>query len=493
MAGKAKGVKAKNYDINWPKWEEIINKAFIPLITDDARFKVLFGGRGSGKSDAVSKILIYRCLTEAHFSCVGIRTTYSDIKETQYKVIKENIDKLHLGELFECVENPLRIKCINGNGFIFRGMDEPLKLKSLVDISCLWWEECPDSTITEDDWITVSSSVRTIKTKKVDEWFTVNSEIKHMHFQDFWFWKRFFGLNPNETSFKNFQIVKVEDREVKLTWTVLKSTYIDNRWVSDGYKAWLLDFKRTKPYYYDCYALGNWGNQENDQGFYKMFNRGKHCYTDIVYDPDKALHLSVDFNVNPYCSATIWQLDGNIATCIDEIATKHPNNNTKGVCMEFLKKYKGHSSGLFIYGDSTGKKKDTRNEADVNDFTIIYGFLREFNPILRVPTKNPSVVARGNWINEIFAGDSEISIKISDKCIHLINDLLFGKEAADGTKNKEKRTIDGVSFEVYHHHDDGMDYILCEAYKTMFNKKNSGGMLFVPVQGKEPFNEKFRY
>ncbi len=152
---------------------------------------------------------------------------------------------------------------------------------------------------------------------------------------------------------------------------------------------------------YSIYSEGVWSNKENKAGFYKMFNQGVHVHSDIVYNPDKALHLSIDFNVNPGMHCTISQIDGNVISFIDEIRTTTPFNTTNGLCKEFIRKYMSHESGLFIYGDSTSLRMDTRTENGVNDYTIAMGALRQFNPQRRVPTKNPSVVARGNFINSI--------------------------------------------------------------------------------------------
>ena len=53
--------------------------------------------------------------------------------------------------------------------------------------------------------------------------------------------------------------------------------------------------------------------------------------------------------------------------------------------------------------------------------------------------------------------------------------MLFGKEAPDGTKYKEKfKDENDVTCEKYHHLSDGMDYFLCSAYNEAFNNYLNG-------------------
>ena len=74
------------------------------------------------------------------------------------------------------------------------------------------------------------------------------------------------------------------------------------------------------------------------------------------------------------------------------------------------------------------------------------------------------------------------------------NDLLFGKEAADGTKHKEKvKGTNGTSYEKYHHHSDSMDYFLCEAWSEHFETYQNGDMSnYKRLTGHSVRNDKLR-
>jgi phage terminase large subunit len=129
--------------VNWCEWPKIINVKFDELrkqiIKLKHRYVILYGGRGSSKSDFIAKYLIYRCLSDSYFRCVLVRNTYETIKESQYATIKDTIDDLGLSELFQFKLQPLEIICQNGNRFIARGCDDTTKLKSIKDPSMVWY------------------------------------------------------------------------------------------------------------------------------------------------------------------------------------------------------------------------------------------------------------------------------------------------------------------------------------------------------------------
>ena len=79
------------YKVEWCEWNEIINETFVPLIDNKDRYIICKGGRGSSKSDATAKKLIYRCLNESYFRYILIRNVYGTIKDSSYQTIKDII------------------------------------------------------------------------------------------------------------------------------------------------------------------------------------------------------------------------------------------------------------------------------------------------------------------------------------------------------------------------------------------------------------------
>lgn len=222
-----------------------------------------------------------------------------------------------------------------------------------------------------------------------------------------------------------------------------------------------------------------YGNPFSKAGgeFYKCFSRKKNV-AECGYDPTLPLHITWDFNVNPYVTCCIWQIKGKKAKQIDEICLPSPRNRTEDACREFIRLYQGHNAGVFIYGDPSGKQEDTRTEKGSNDYMIIQKLLKDFKPSLRVGRLAPPVVMRGNFINTIFEkGYEDITITISPKCKNSINDYTYLKEASDGTKAKEKVKNEDtkITYEKYGHTSDANDYFICEAFASEFGRYQKGG------------------
>jgi len=199
--------------------------------------------------------------------------------------------------------------------------------------------------------------------------------------------------------------------------------------------------KLLPTYQYEVFVNGNWDIQLKVGGeFYKCFELDKHVY-ELEYNDKLPLHISWDDNVNPYLPMGIYQIEGKTIRCIDEIAGVTPSNTVKAVCMEFIRKYPAHNAGLFVYGDATAQKEDTKMEKGYNFYRLITDHLKDYKPQLRVLKSNPSVVMRGNWINTVMENEiGGLRIEINKSCTNTINDLILTKEAPDGTKNKEMET-----------------------------------------------------
>jgi PBSX family phage terminase large subunit len=458
--------------IKWPAWDDIIPDKFIPLIDNKDRFLILYGGRGSAKSESIAKILIFRCMYDEYFKCILVRKTYNSIRETQWETLRSIINDWNLQEFFDVLKSPLEIIYKpNGNKFIARGCDDVSKIKSIRNPTTVWYEE---DIIDEDDFIIISSGLRTQKAKLIQEIFTINPEVEG-DYKDNWFWKRFFEGHLDKSFRDTQQVQTEEDGIIDITYTAHHSTWRDNPWLPAAYKAYLMDYKRTDAYYYEIYAEGNWGNKKTDGQLFKKFNRSKICNNTTSYNGDLPLHISFDFNNHPYLSLSIWQIESNDIKCIDEIAGKYPNNSIKSVCRDFTYRYSNHEAGLFIYGDPSGKNQDTKSERGHNNFTEIELELAKYKPNFRIATKHPAVVPSVDFCNKLFEdGYNDLKISISENCIYLINDLMFLKEASDGGKFIEKGSKNGITYEKWGHFSDGMRYFITEAFKQDYNSFNRG-------------------
>ena len=223
---------------------------------------------------------------------------------------------------------------------------------------------------------------------------------------------------------------------------------------------------------------GDWtATDQNGMEFYHEFKLNTHIQHVLPVE-SLPFHISFDQNVNPYITLTVWQAiqePGKITVvAVDEICPEHPDNNTERLCELFLDRYKaqiiGNRQNVFMYGDASGNKRDTRGETNYNITK------RVLKPVLsnysdRTNSFNPSVSKRRDFINAIFAGQIPgISIIISSKCVNLVNDLTGVKQDVNGgkLKAKERNPITGQNFEKYGHTSDTMDYAICKIFEREF-------------------------
>ena len=472
-----------NVQIDWPPWESMINERFVPLVENTDRYLILYGGRGSSKSNAVAKILIYRCLTEPYFRFILTRKYYTTIRNSQYKNLKDLIETLGLSKLFKFRTQPYEIECINGNMFVSAGCDEPQKIKSIKDPSGVWYEE---DIIDEESWITITTSIRTTKANYLQEIFTINPEVEG-DYRENWFFKRFFQKWWSPQNLNHIGMMKVDfgNRTVNMTYTVHHSDHTDNVWLPDEFRAFLAKMRIDNPYYYEIYSKGVWGNKVVGGRFYHEFDRKRH--TAVLsrrpypqyggYNPERSLHISYDFNVRPYMTMIIAQIIGTKIYIIDEIAAKEPHNSTPAITRMFANKYQNQKARVYVYGDPAGRAESTRNEQDNNEYAIIKRILATFSPQVRVDRKAPSVELRGQFINEVFKNNfSGLSITIDEKCTNLIDDMMYLLEASDGTKHKHrvKDKESGVTYEQRGHFSDALDYFVCKAFKAEWRAYKRG-------------------
>ena len=486
---------SKKQDINltWPKWESMINSKFVDLVTNEDRYLILYGGRGSSKSNAIAKIMIYRCLTEPYYRMILVRKTYTSIRNSQFKTFKDLVESMGLSALFKFRTQPFEIECVNGNMLIAAGTDEPTKIKSIKDPTGVWYEE---DIIDEDAWITITTSIRTTKARFLQEIFTINPEVEG-DYRENWFFKRFFDgwWEPDMGKLDYESIIKVNfgEREVEMTYTVHHSDHTHNRWLPDEFRAFLMKMREDNPYYYQVYCKGYWGNKVVGGRFYSEFKLKLH--TSVLahrkastrysgYNPEKSLHISYDFNVRPYMTLIICQAIGTNLYVIDEFAAKEPYNNTPAITRMFAKKYSYQKAKVYIYGDPAGRAESTSTEQSSNEFLIIKKILADFNPQLKVDRKHPSVETRGQFMNEIFKTNfSGLRITIDKGCTNMVDDLLYTLEASDGTKFKSRvrDKASGVTYEQRGHFSDALDYLVCRMYVNEWRAYRRGDQYSMAV------------
>lgn len=126
----------------------IVGKAFVDLnrqIMPNISY-VIKGGRGSTKSSFISEKVIELLKNNPSMHACVIRKVAGTLKDSVYTQIKWAIHELGLDDEFQCKSNPPEIMYKpTGQIIYFRGVDDPVKLKSIKPpfgyIGIMWIEE----------------------------------------------------------------------------------------------------------------------------------------------------------------------------------------------------------------------------------------------------------------------------------------------------------------------------------------------------------------
>jgi len=146
------------------KWQQGLFKPY--------RYKVIHGGRGSGKSYAVADALILESLYSKHLVLCG-REFQNSIKDSVHSLLQQRIDALNLTKYFEITRD--EINCTySGSRFIFKGLRHNIdSIKSMAGITRLWIEEA--DTLSAESWRIIEP---TIREPNSEIWCTFNPKNK---------------------------------------------------------------------------------------------------------------------------------------------------------------------------------------------------------------------------------------------------------------------------------------------------------------------------
>lgn len=211
--------------------------------------------------------------------------------------------------------------------------------------------------------------------------------------------------------------------------------------------------------------------------FLPAFNRLKHVKPVAFVDGQPA-HLTLDFNVVPYMTGLAAQLleTGNGRLTLRffaEYALESPRNNTAAVCQQFIRDYGHKLDGLFYYGDPAGRARQTITTEFKNNYSVVAkelaGYIGNFSD--RVASVAPGIIDSRDFLGALFEGVLGVDIEIDETCSHLIHDLEYCKEDANGKmlKPKYRNPQTGQTYERYGHHLDGFRYLCCSLLKQHYD------------------------
>lgn len=195
----------------------------------DYRYEVYYGGGGSGKSYGAFQKIIFKCIKNKRRVLV-IRKVGATMKDSVFLLCKSILSTIGI----RYIENKtdLTITLDNGTVFLFKGMDDPEKIKSIADITDIVIEEATE--LTQDDFTQLDIRLRPSADIKYPQIFLMFNPVSKAN----WCFKHWFEKGtPARTK-------------------IIHSTYKDNKFLTDEYRQTLERLAETNPNYYKIYCLG---------------------------------------------------------------------------------------------------------------------------------------------------------------------------------------------------------------------------------------------
>ena len=130
-------------------------EAMKPLWRSDKRYRIAKGGRGSGKSYGIAqRFVTYALREQCRILCT--RDVQNTLSDSALAILKRVIKDNGLDGAFDQTKHGLR--CKTGSEFIFRGLQNPDRIKSLEGIKYCWVEEAQN--VSQSAWDMLTPTIR---------------------------------------------------------------------------------------------------------------------------------------------------------------------------------------------------------------------------------------------------------------------------------------------------------------------------------------------
>lgn len=135
------------------------------------RYKVAYGGRGSGKSHSFAKALLLKAAA-GRMRILCTREVQKSIKDSVHKLLCDQIELLGLQKHFRILDTEIRGK--NGSEFLFSGLSNQTadSIKSFEGVDVVWCEEA--QSISKKSWNTL---IPTIRKSGSEIWVSFNPDL----------------------------------------------------------------------------------------------------------------------------------------------------------------------------------------------------------------------------------------------------------------------------------------------------------------------------
>lgn len=259
-------------EFNYPS--RVFNKKYYDRLHDFSKFtEVHYGGASSGKSHGVvQKVVFKACLPWKHpRKVLFTRKVGRSIKDSIFEDVKSCLADWNLLPHCKINNTDFRITLPNGAEFLFKGMDDPEKIKSIKGISDVVMEEATEFTLEDYTQLTLRLREKKHKQRQIFLMFNPVSKLN-------WVFKYFFSEEAN-VDFERTAIYQ--------------STYLDNKFLDEDNRKVIEDLANRNPAYYRIYALGEFATL--DKLIFPKYTK-KRLITEKLKDLPSFFGLDFGFN-----------------------------------------------------------------------------------------------------------------------------------------------------------------------------------------------------
>ena len=260
----------------------VFNKHIYDKLTDYSTFtEIHYGGASSGKSHGVIQKVVFKSLQAWKYprKVLFLRKVGSSVYDSIFEDVKQCLEAWGLLGACKVNNSAYRIELPNGAQFIFKGLDNPEKIKSIKGISDVVMEEASEFTL--DDYTQLTLRLRDKKhpNKQIYLMFNPVSKVN-------WVYNAFFVKKPKNT-------------------VIYQTTYKDNRFLDEVTKENIEELAERNEAYYKIYALGEFATLDKlvfPKYKKQLLNKEelKHIPSDFgldygfINDPSAFMHVKVD-------------------------------------------------------------------------------------------------------------------------------------------------------------------------------------------------------
>jgi len=215
---------------------EVIKKAFRFLNESKAKVTILYGGAGAGKSYAIAQfLLLKRAIKYPNKRILICRKYNNTLRLSVYRLIKEILTQLNIPFTERISEQTISL--LNGTELIFRGLDDPQRIKS-SEFNYIWMEEATEFSY--EDYVQLRLRLRRHTAGQRNQMYLSFNPISKKH----WLYKEFFQRIQDDVN-------------------ILKLTYKDNPFLTADFRKVIENLQNQDERLYKIYALGEFADLTN--------------------------------------------------------------------------------------------------------------------------------------------------------------------------------------------------------------------------------------